>query len=105
MEPPISKKEDIRTRFAPSPTGLLHLGNLRTALFTYLFAKKNQGIFVLRFEDTDKERSEKEFEENIFWSLKWIGIEYDEGPDIGGPYAPYRQSQRLDIYENYLKRL
>ncbi len=101
----VSPTNPVRTRFAPSPTGLLNLGNLRTALFTYLFAKKNQGIFIVRFEDTDDERSKKEFEENILWSLKWIGIECDEGPDIGGLYGPYRQSERLNIYENYLKRL
>jgi nondiscriminating glutamyl-tRNA synthetase len=96
---------EVRTRFAPSPTGHLHIGGARTALFNYLFAKKNQGAFVLRIEDTDLERSKKEYEEEIFQALKWLGLEWDEGPDVGGDYGPYRQSERREIYKNYLKKL
>ncbi|MDO8601223.1 MAG: glutamate--tRNA ligase [bacterium] len=87
----------IRTRFAPSPTGNLHIGGARSALFNYLFAKQNQGVFVLRIDDTDVERSKPEFEKDILESFKWLGINWDEGP--------FRQSERLDIYENYLKKL
>jgi len=105
MEQPISKKEDIRTRFAPSPTGFLQLGNLRTALFAYLFAKKNNGIFILRIEDTDRERSKEEYERAILETLKWTGLLWDEGPEADGIYGPYRQSEKLDVYEKYLKQL
>jgi len=91
------KPGEVRTRFAPSPTGFLHIGSAKTALFNYLFAKQNQGAFILRIEDTDKKRSNPEFEKDIIDSLKWLGIEWDEGP--------YRQSERLDIYEKYLKKL
>jgi len=86
----------VRTRFAPSPTGFLHIGSARTALFNYLFAKKNKGIFVLRIEDTDKERSQKHFEEDIINNLKLLGLEWDE---------MYKQSQRTDVYKKYLKKL
>jgi len=96
---------ETRTRFAPSPTGFLHIGSARTALFSYLFAKKLQGSFVLRIEDTDVERSSPEYEKDILESLKWLGIEWDEGPDVGGAYGPYRQSERLDAYARYLKTL
>jgi len=95
----------LRTRIAPSPTGFLHIGTARTALFNYLFAKKNQGSFVLRVEDTDIERSDPRYEKDIIDSLKWLGMEYDEGSDIGGDFGPYRQSERLDIYAKYLKKL
>ena len=91
------KPGEVRTRFAPSPTGFLHIGSARTALFNYLFAKKNKGSFILRIEDTDKERSKPEFEQDIIENLKWLGIEIDE--DI------YRQSEREDIYAKYLKKL
>ncbi|WP_204086384.1 glutamate--tRNA ligase [Candidatus Karelsulcia muelleri] len=94
----------IRVRFAPSPTGPLHIGNLRTALFNYLFAKKNKGSFILRFEDTDKERFLKKSEKHILNSLKWCGITPDEGPD-NGKYGPYRQSKRKHIYKKYIKYL
>ncbi|MGX7592790.1 glutamate--tRNA ligase [Candidatus Karelsulcia muelleri] len=94
----------IRVRFAPSPTGPLHIGNLRTALFNYLFAKKNKGSFILRFEDTDKERFIKKSEPHILNSLKWCGIIPDEGPD-NGKYGPYRQSKRKHIYKKYIKYL
>jgi glutamyl-tRNA synthetase len=95
----------VRVRFAPSPTGYLHVGNARTALFNYLFAKKQKGAFVLRIEDTDIERSNVEYEAGIIEDLKWIGLEWNEGPDIGGPYAPYRQSERLEVYREYARRL
>jgi glutamyl-tRNA synthetase/nondiscriminating glutamyl-tRNA synthetase len=97
--------EKIRTRFAPSPTGWLHLGNARTAIFNYLFAKHNNGDLILRIEDTDRERSKKEYEEAIIEDLKWLGIEWDEGPDKGGPYGPYRQSERFEIYKKYVDKL
>ncbi len=87
----------VRTRFAPSPTGFLHVGSARTALFNYLFAKQNEGIFILRIEDTDIERSNPEFEEDILESLKWLGINWNEGP--------YRQSDRLDYYKKYIEKL
>lgn len=95
----------VRTRIPPSPTGMAHMGTARTALFNYLFAKKEGGTFILRIEDTDKERSRKEYEEDIMEMLHWIGIEWDEGPEKGGPYAPYRQSERTEIYKTYLLRL
>ena len=95
----------VRVRFAPSPTGYLHIGNARTALFNYLFARKNKGKFILRIEDTDKERSKKEYEEAIIDDLKWLGIEWDEGPDIGGEYGPYRQSERIEIYREFANKL
>ncbi|MCX7760732.1 MAG: glutamate--tRNA ligase [Hydrogenothermaceae bacterium] len=94
-----------RVRFAPSPTGYLHLGNARTALFNYLFAKHEGSTFILRIEDTDLERSKKEYEEMLIEDLKWLGIEWDEGPDRGGKYGPYRQSERLDIYHKYVDKL
>lgn len=95
----------VRVRFAPSPTGPFHLGSARTALFNWVFARQQGGTFVLRIEDTDKERSKKEHEEGILESLRWLGMDWDEGPDTGGPYGPYRQSERLNIYEKYLKDL
>jgi glutamyl-tRNA synthetase len=96
---------EVRVRFAPSPTGFLHIGGARTALFNFLFARKNNGVFVLRIEDTDKERVKPEYERDILESLKWLGIEWDEGPDIGGNYGPYRQSERGKIYKKYLEKL
>ncbi len=95
----------VRVRIAPSPTGFAHIGLARTALFNYLFAKKNKGVFVLRIEDTDKERSKKEYEDAILASLKWLGVHWDEGPDIGGAFGPYRQSERGHIYQEYLEKL
>ena len=96
---------EARVRFAPSPTGPLHIGGARTALFNYLFAKKNNGVFVLRIEDTDKERSELKWVQEIIEELKWLGIEWDEGPDIDGKFGPYKQSQRIEIYKKYLEKL
>ncbi len=95
----------IRTRFAPSPTGFLHVGGIRTALFAFLVARQAQGAFILRFEDTDKMREVAGSAEHLISSLKAIGIEYDEGPDIGGPFAPYIQSQRLDHYKQWAQKL
>lgn len=94
-----------RVRMAPSPTGYFHIGSARTALFNFLFARKHGGKFILRIEDTDPNRSKKEYEENILESLKWLGLEWDEGPEKEGEFGPYRQSERLDIYEKYLKQL
>jgi nondiscriminating glutamyl-tRNA synthetase len=95
----------VRVRFAPSPTGHLHVGNARTALFNWLFARKNNGKFVLRVEDTDVERSELRFEDQLLADLRWLGLEWDEGPDVGGAFAPYRQSDRLQSYRDYAERL
>ena len=97
--------KDIRVRFAPSPTGPLHIGGSRTALFNYLFAKSLGGKFILRVEDTDKERSRQIWTDEILDQLKWLGIEWDEGPDIGGEFGPYKQTQRTDIYKKYLEKL
>lgn len=91
----------VRTRFAPSPTGVIHLGSIRTALYNYLLAKNTGGSFVLRIEDTDQKRKIKGSEENIYQSLKWCGLIPDESPEIGGPYGPYKQSERKDIYKKY----
>ena len=96
-----------RARFAPSPTGPIHIGNIRTALFNYLFVKSGgkDNAMVLRIEDTDLQRSSTEYEKLIYEELKWLGREWDEGPDKGGQYSPYRQSERLDIYNEYYNRL
>lgn len=91
----------VRVRFAPSPTGLLHLGGLRTALFNYLYAAANNGKFILRIEDTDQSREVPGSLENIQNTFKWLGIKFDEGPSTGGRFAPYIQSQRLHIYQQY----
>lgn len=96
---------EIRVRFAPSPTGPLHIGGVRTALYNYLFAKKHKGTFILRIEDTDQGRYVEGAEDYIKNSLKWLGLDFDEGPDIGGDYGPYRQSERKEIYETYAKKL
>lgn len=97
--------EEVRVRIAPSPSGNLHVGTARTALFNYLFAKKNNGKFVLRIEDTDAERTDEAYIKNIFDSLKALGLNWDEGPDVGGPYGPYSQSDRFDIYPKYVQQL
>src|SRR5215210_5877426 len=94
-----------RVRYAPSPTGSLHVGGVRTALFNWLFARKNNGTFVLRIEDTDLERSTEESVEQLKRSLRWIGLEWDEGPEIGGPHGPYRQTERFDLYREAAKKL
>ncbi len=94
-----------RVRFAPSPTGYFHIGSARTALFNWLVAKKYGGKFIIRIEDTDVERSKPEFEKDIIDGLKWLGLFWDEGLEMGGEYGPYRQSENLDIYEKYLRQL
>lgn len=101
----MSIPDPIRVRIAPSPTGLLHFGTARTALFNWLFARHAGGKFIVRIEDTDTERSTKAFEEDIITGLRWLGLTWDEGPDVGGPYGPYRQSERLPIYRTHLERL
>lgn len=96
----------VRTRIAPSPTGEnLHIGNVYTALLNFAYAKKNNGKFIIRIEDTDRTRLVEGSEQRILQSLKWFGLFYDEGPDIGGPYAPYRQSDRKEIYRKYAEEL
>lgn len=95
----------VRVRFAPSPTGQLHIGNVRTALYNWLFARKTGGRFILRIEDTDVERSEGRYETQLLADLKWLGLDWDEGPDVGGPYPPYRQSDKMDVYRAYAERL
>src|SRR6201997_5370944 len=96
---------DIRVRFAPSPTGYLHIGGARTALFNWLFARHHSGKFVLRIEDTDTKRNTEEATAAIYEGLQWLGLNWDEGPHTGGDFGPYFQSQRTEIYERYLKRL
>ena len=95
----------VRVRFAPSPTGPLHIGGVRTALYNYLFAKKNKGTFILRIEDTDQKRYVEGAENYIVASMNWLRIPFDEGPNIGGDYGPYRQSERKDIYKKYISEL
>ena len=95
----------VRVRFAPSPTGQLHVGNARTALVNWLYARKTGGAMILRIEDTDLERSEARFEAQLIDDLKWLGLDWDEGPDAGGEFAPYRQSDRIPIYRKYAERL
>jgi len=95
----------MRVRFAPSPTGHLHIGGARTALFNWLLARRAGGTFVLRIEDTDEARSTAAFEAEILRDLRWLGLDWDEGPEIGGPFGPYRQTERLDHYEPYIDRL
>jgi len=95
----------VRTRFAPSPTGYIHVGGIRTAVFAWLLAKQNNGQFILRLEDTDKKREVEGTDQHIIDSLNALGLTYDEGPDKGGPYGPYRQSERLSIYHEWAERL
>ncbi|MCX6357293.1 MAG: glutamate--tRNA ligase family protein, partial [Candidatus Aureabacteria bacterium] len=94
-----------RVRFAPSPTGLLHIGNARTALFNWAYARATGGVFILRIEDTDGKRSTAESARAIMDDLRWLGLEWDEGPGRGGPCGPYLQSQRGEIYRSYAQRL
>ena len=97
--------ENLRVRFAPSPTGELHVGNARTAFFNWLFARHSGGAFILRIEDTDQERTTKHFEKNVLDELRWLGIDWDEGPEKEGPFGPYHQMERLHIYNAHLERL
>src|SRR5476651_2389361 len=96
---------NVVTRFAPSPTGYLHVGGARTALFNWLFARKHGGKLVLRVEDTDEKRNTVEAVQAIYDGLNWLGLDWDEGPDKGGDYGPYLQSQRNAIYEKYFNQL
>ena len=105
IAPPIILPGSVRVRLAPSPTGALHIGTARTALFNLLFARKYRGVFVLRIEDTDLERSDALFEKDIVENLKWLGISWDEGIEVGGDFSPYRQSERVYVYTKYLERL
>ena len=91
----------VRVRFAPSPTGYLHIGGARTALFNWLFARRHGGQFLIRIEDTDQKRSVPGAIENILDSLRWLGLDWDEGPDIGGPYGPYIQTERAPLYQQW----
>ena len=115
---PIKEEKEIRTRYAPSPTGPLHIGGVRTALFNYLFSRKNNGKFIIRIEDTDRERSKKEWETGLLKALRWLSLEWDEGPEVSeqqsfdldgsnwkGAHGPYRQSERNEIYRKYLHQL
>ena len=101
----MKSSDKVRVRFAPSPTGLLHVGNARTALFNWLFARQKKGAHILRVEDTDVERSEARYESQLLDDLRWLGIDWDEGPDIGGRFGPYRQSDRMELYQRYAERL
>jgi len=94
-----------RVRFAPSPTGELHVGNARTALFNWLFARHHGGRLVLRIEDTDESRSSVSYQVSLVDDLKWLGLDWDEGPEKDGTYGPYKQSERLDLYTEHLKKL
>ena len=96
---------DIRVRIAPSPTGVPHVGTAYIGLFNYVFARAHGGQFLVRIEDTDQTRSHRRYEEAILRSLRWIGLKWDEGPDVGGPYGPYRQSERLALYQRYAQEL
>jgi glutamyl-tRNA synthetase len=95
----------IKTRFAPSPTGHLHIGNIRTALFAYLYARHTGGKFILRIEDTDLERSHEDYTKALMEDMRWLGLDWDEGPEAGGPNGPYHQSERLGIYKEYAEKL
>ena len=95
----------MRVRFAPSPTGQLHVGNARTALFNWLLARGAGGAFILRIEDTDAERSTRESEDSILEDLRWLGLDWDEGPDVGGARGPYRQSERAGLYQQHARQL
>src|SRR5699024_2114284 len=97
--------KEVRVRYAPSPTGDLHIGNARTALFNYLYARHFNGKFIIRTEDTDINRNVEGGEESQLRYLKWLGLDWDEGPDVGGDYGPYRQMERLDIYKKYIDDL
>src|SRR5213593_2519275 len=97
----IPSSQPVRVRFAPSPMGWLHVGGARTAYFNWLFARQRGGALVLRIEDTDVARSSEESEGNVLEDLRWLGLEWDEGPDLGGPFGPYRQSERLALYAEW----
>ena len=95
----------VRVRYAPSPTGLQHIGGVRTALFNYFFARSQGGTFILRVEDTDRERYHEEALQDLYDTFEWLGIEWDEGPNKDGGYGPYVQSERFDLYKKYAEQL
>jgi len=95
----------VVTRFAPSPTGYLHIGGARTALFNWLWARRKGGTFILRIEDTDQKRNTPTATQQVMDDLRWLGINWDEGPEVGGPNGPYLQSQRMDIYDKHINKL
>src|SRR5947199_486049 len=101
----VSDAPTVRVRIAPSPTGFAHLGTASTALYNVLFARSHGGTFVLRVDDTDVQRNRDEYEHVIYEALHWLGLDWDEGPDKGGPHGPYRQSERLDLYREDAQRL
>ncbi len=96
---------EVRCRFAPAPSGSLHVGNVRSALFSWLWARHNGGAFVLRVEDTDASRVTEEAFRGVLDDLRWLGLDWDEGPEVGGPHGPYRQSERAEIYAEHAERL
>jgi glutamyl-tRNA synthetase len=96
---------NIRDRYAPSPTGLQHVGGIRTALFNYLFARSAGGKFILRLEDTDRTRFDECYVQNLYDTFDWMGFKWDEGPDTGGPFVPYIQSERTGLYRKYAEEL
>ena len=100
-----TENKPVRVRFAPSPTGMLHIGGARTAIYNWAFARATGGTFVLRIEDTDPERSTEENTQIILRALRWMGLSWDEGPEVGGPCGPYFQTQRTDTYEAALAKL
>jgi glutamyl-tRNA synthetase len=101
----MTEVKPARVRFAPSPTGRFHIGSARTALYDYLLARQSGGQFILRIEDTDRTRFDPQAEKEYYEALRWLGLEWDEGPDIGGPYSPYRQSERTKIYRQLTEEL
>ena len=96
---------DVRVRFAPSPTGFFHIGSARTALFNWLYARHTGGTFILRIEDTDKERNTDEALQVLFEGMKWLGLNWDEGPEVGGRAGPYFQSERTEVYREWVQKL
>ena len=101
----MNTNSSTRVRFAPSPTGYLHIGGARTALYNYLFAKKNGGSMVLRIEDTDRNRYVEDSEQQLMKDLKWLGMNWDEGPDVGGIHSPYTQSERTKLHRSHAEQL
>src|SRR3954451_15103679 len=104
LSPASVPTSDVRVRFCPSPTGLPHVGMIRTALFNWAYARHTGGTFVFRIEDTDAARDSEESYHLLLDVLRWLGLDWDEGPDIGGPHAPYRQSPRMDLYRDVARR-
>jgi len=101
----VAGMETVRVRFAPSPTGFFHIGSARTALFNWLYARHHNGVFVLRIEDTDAARNDEAYVDLIYSSMRWLGLDWDEGPDVGGEFGPYRQSERGAIHQEWLDKL